>query len=296
MADPAAEKMMNRLQKKCVIASAGFHLLLVIILFVGPAFLSSPEKLNHVDEITIIPDRLMPDGAASNPGALHAAAPIPTPPKPPAPVVQAPTPPALEKTRDPDPPKEVIKEVKPVKPQTESLEPVKDRKPKLPADSLKVVTRKDSRKTAKQSPAADTQAQQLADARRRLGDMVSKSANRLGDGLSSATPVDVGTGSDGPSSASYASWVRFVYFNAWVPPEDSNSDSAVAEATVTILRDGSVISSQFTNKSGDAQVDASIQRTLDRITSMKRPFPEGMKDKQRTYILHFDLKAKRGLA
>ncbi len=35
---------MNRLQKKCVIATAGFHLLLLVILFVGPAFFWSREK------------------------------------------------------------------------------------------------------------------------------------------------------------------------------------------------------------------------------------------------------------
>jgi len=35
---------MNRLQKKCIMATAGFHLLLLVILFVGPAFFWSREK------------------------------------------------------------------------------------------------------------------------------------------------------------------------------------------------------------------------------------------------------------
>jgi hypothetical protein len=43
-------------------------------------------------------------------------------------------------------------------------------------------------------------------------------------------------------------------------------------------------------------VDASVQRSLDRVTTIGRPFPEGSKDQQRTYILKFDLRAKRGLA
>jgi hypothetical protein len=39
-------------------------------------------------------------------------------------------------------------------------------------------------------------------------------------------------------------------------------------------------------------VDKSVQRTLDRVTFIA-PFPEGAKDKQRTYTINFNLKAKR---
>ena len=38
------ETLMNRLQKKCVVASAGLHLLLALILLVGPAFLALAEQ------------------------------------------------------------------------------------------------------------------------------------------------------------------------------------------------------------------------------------------------------------
>jgi len=31
---------MKRLQQKCIIASGGFHLLLIVILVIGPAFLT----------------------------------------------------------------------------------------------------------------------------------------------------------------------------------------------------------------------------------------------------------------
>ena len=40
---------MNRLQKKCFIASAGMHLLLVLILIIGPAFLSSKSKIEDIE-------------------------------------------------------------------------------------------------------------------------------------------------------------------------------------------------------------------------------------------------------
>src|SRR5207245_11769949 len=51
--------LMNRLQKKCFIASAGLHLLLVIILFIGPAFLGSREKPVTLQYIDIIPFKVI---------------------------------------------------------------------------------------------------------------------------------------------------------------------------------------------------------------------------------------------
>jgi hypothetical protein len=41
-------------------------------------------------------------------------------------------------------------------------------------------------------------------------------------------------------------------------------------------------------------VDASVQRTLDRVKFIA-PFPEGATEKERTYIINFNLKAKRML-
>src|SRR5947208_317873 len=82
----------------------------------------------------------------------------------------------------------------------------------------------------------------------------------------SATEIsDFGTGSDGPSYANYKSWIYTVYLNAWVAPENATSDSAVVEATITIARDGTVISSSVTGKSGDSQMNSSVQRTLNRV-------------------------------
>ena len=46
--------------------------------------------------------------------------------------------------------------------------------------------------------------------------------------------------------------------------------------------------------SGETGVDSSVQRTLDRIPFIA-PFPEGAKEKERTYTINFNLKAKRGI-
>ena len=84
---------MNRLQKKCAIATAGFHLLLLVILFVGPAFFWSREKQDDTPVLDMIPAILV-DSAST--GVKDAQPPPPTPvvvppqPAPPEPVVNCP--------------------------------------------------------------------------------------------------------------------------------------------------------------------------------------------------------------
>jgi TonB family protein len=63
---------------------------------------------------------------------------------------------------------------------------------------------------------------------------------------------------------------------------------------VTIASDGTVITARIVTPSGDAGVDNSIQRALDRVTFIA-PFPEGAKEKERIFIIKFNLKAKRML-
>ena len=90
--------------------------------------------------------------------------------------------------------------------------------------------------------------------------------------------------------------MRSYYERAWVIPEDATSEDANVEVSVTIASDGTVTSKKITKRSGDPAMDASVQRVLDRVTSVERAFPEGAKDKQRSYIIPFNLKTKRGTA
>src|ERR1019366_8843807 len=94
---------MNRLQKKCVIGTAGVHLLLGVILVVGPAFFYSKPKADDLQVLDVIPANLI--DAAFNSGVANAAPPppapvTPPPPPPPTPVVTppAPAPQKVEKT------------------------------------------------------------------------------------------------------------------------------------------------------------------------------------------------------
>jgi outer membrane biosynthesis protein TonB len=280
---------MNRLHKKCFIASAGTHLLLMVILFVGPAFLSEKSKPTEIQTINFIPENLVLASVAGG-GNPRAATRPPPPPTPATPIS-----PPEQRQQQVDPPKTV--ETKQNKSDPESLE-IKEHKPRLPVVNTKVVSR-NSEKSKKQTQPSktDTREREFADATRQA-DAFKKAARSLGNSAPSATitDADFGPGGGGPTYASYASWVQTVYLGAWVPPDSTDSSAAIARASITIANDGSVVSYRLIGKSGDRDVDDSIQRTLERVTTMGRPFPDGMKEKQRTYILRFDLKAKQGLA
>ena len=288
---------MNRLQPKCFIASAGFHLLLMVILLVGPAFLSSKSKLDNSPILDVIPGKLI-DAAFSGGGNPNAKPPPPAPPTPPAPQVAQPAPaPEPPKVRAPEPPPEPEKEVKSAKPDPNSLETSDDHKRKKPEVSTTAVTRKaDTAKTVKTpstTTSTDNEERRVADARRRAADLIGASARSLRNDVSSGTTIEAfGPGGGDEVYAPYDQAVRSIYWHAWMPPEDTASDAAITKATVTIASDGSVLSARILKPSGDASVDRSVQRTLDRVTFIA-PFPEGAKDKQRTYTINFNLKAKR---
>jgi|ERR1051326_384966 outer membrane biosynthesis protein TonB len=279
---------MNRLQKKCFIASAGTHLLLMVILFVGPAFFSQKTKLDDIQELNFIPEKLVLGAVAGGGNPRAATRPPPPPVTPSAPPEQRPQ--QIERPK--------VVEAKQEKIDPESLETARERKPHLPAVSTKLVSRKsESAKKQKQTPTTDSREREFSEARLRA-EAFNRAARSLGNNASSATIIDenFGPGGGGPTYASYASWVQTVYLGAWVAPDDTDAGAAVARASITIASDGTVTSYRLVAKSGNREVDESIQRTLERVTSIGRPFPEGMKEKQHTYILRFDLKAKQGLA
>src|SRR6266404_2711288 len=96
---------MNRTQKKCFIASAGFHLLLVVVLFVGPAFLSRRSKPDNLPVLDFVPfktvDSAMSGGGDRNARPTVATPPAPLPPQP----IAAQLPPPQPQPSQPDPPK-----------------------------------------------------------------------------------------------------------------------------------------------------------------------------------------------
>jgi TonB family protein len=281
---------MNRLQKKCFFAAAGFHLLLVLILLIGPAFLSSsskPENVPTIEFVAINTTDANIFGGGSPKGAL---------PQPPAqPVITPPTPiPVAEKTPMPEPPpKEKVKEVTPPKDETPSLEPAKTSKPKIVVSTTPVIRKTDPQAAAKARAAAE--AKETAERNKRIAAAFGHAVSSISENLSGSTTIELkGPGGGGVPYGNWLSALKKIYTDAWIVPDGVTDDSATATATVTIARDGEVISTSITRASGNALVDHSVKATLDRVRNVPK-LPEGAKEDQRTVIINFNVKAKQGL-
>ena len=270
---------MNRLQKKCAMVTVGFHLLLLVILIVGPGFFA-PKPKADLQILDVIPANLI--DAALNSGVHDAQPPPPVvqpAPQPPAPQPVVTPPPAPPKVETPEPIKQVEKALTP--------EPKPVEKPKTQINT-QLVTRTAPKNSPKATPRDDSQEKARA-----LALAARNAARALKNNFTPATTIDM-PGNSSVAYTNYASVVKSVYEQAWVPPDDAQNDNANVKVTVTIANDGTVISARILTPSGDAGVDASVQRTLDRVTFIA-PFPEGATEKERTYTINFNLKAKRSL-
>jgi TonB family protein len=278
---------MNRLQKKCVLATTGFHLLLLVILFVGPAFFWSREKPDDTPVLDMIPANLVDSvstGVQNAQPPPPAPAPVVTPPPQPAP--PAPTPPEpkpiVQPTPAPTPTPTLTERVeKFFKPAEEKPVPAPTENPShTPKVNLTPVTRVVPKNSSTPTKTTTDNSKAIKSALRALR------AN-----LSSPTTV-APVGNSSAAAANYAQVVKSVYEQAWMPPDETASDDANVKVRVTIASDGRVISAEVIGPSGDTSVDRSVQNTLDRVTDIA-PFPAGSTDTERTYIINFNLKAKR---
>jgi TonB family protein len=277
---------MNCLHKKCFIASAGTHLLLLLILFVGPAFLSSKSpKIDDLPLIDFIPPRTVDAAVAPNPGGARvqhqqqqpAATPPPESKPPPAP------------QKDPESSKVVDKK------ETDSGE-IKPPKPRLPQVNTTLTTRRSTNKE-KQTQKTDNREREAADNRRRAAAAAFAQATaNLQNEASGVTSIRVGDGDGRGTGAAYANFfqvVKSVYTRNWNVP-DGASDGAVISVSVTIARNGDVLASRITHRSGDSIADASVETLLDRVRYVA-PLPEDSKEDQRTVHIDFSVKAAKRL-
>ena len=193
---------MNRLQKKCVIATSGAHLLLLVILFVGPAFFYSKPKADDLQVLDVIPANLI--DAQFNSGVANAAPPPPAPTAPPQPPPPAPvaTPPAPA----PAPAPEKAEKAEPVKPPdklpVDDLEPVVKKTAKPSERKIQINTQLVARVSPRDAAAAAAQAEARAEAReqQRRAQAVRSALRDLKGNLTSATVVEA----PGSGSAAYA--------------------------------------------------------------------------------------------
>lgn len=286
---------MNRLQKKCFIAASGLHLLLALILLIGPAFLSSSSKPEDVPLIEFLPD-ILTDSAAQGGGSPKGGAPTPIPlPPQPTPTVTPPAPaPAVDKLPTPEPPK--IPKVKPAdvtppKDDPAPVEPTHTTKPKIEVSTTPVIRKTDAKAIAQAKAAAEAKAQ--TEQNRRIASALSHAATSIAGGVSKGTDIKLspGSGGGGPSYGNWFSALRKIYTDAWVVPDGVTDDSVTVTASITIAGNGDVLASSIVRASGNPLADHSVQATLDRVSHVSPP-PDGT---QRTVTINFNVKAKLGL-
>lgn len=322
---------MNRLQKKCFLASAALHGLLLAVLVFGPAFLK-PEKhvIPNQPLLSMVPRKLI-DEALSGGGD-----PAPQPSSTPAPTVaeaQATppmNPPAASQEARSEPPPKVEKKIEPleppaapptpsskqartkpkpkIKPVAEPGETVEDAPPKKIEPTattkkkpekvldLKPATR-GTDEAAVQKTRAEAKAQAEAQAR------AEKAAREAWEGTlgslrknltGPSTTIQTLGGTGGEAYANYSQAIKKLYTDAWLTPNDVTDEKATVKVEITVARDGRIISAEITGRTGISSLDNSVRRALDRVRRLPA-FPDGAKDLQRSFELNFNLKAKRSL-
>src|SRR5690348_14617825 len=102
---------MNRLQRKCVLATAGVHLLLLVILLVGPGFFERRPQADDLQVLDVIPANLIDAPFSSGVRGAQPPPPVVQPtPQPPAPqAVVAPPPKPVEPPPLPDKTEKIVK-------------------------------------------------------------------------------------------------------------------------------------------------------------------------------------------
>jgi colicin import membrane protein len=308
---------MKSLQRKCFVASAVTHTLLLVMLLVGSAFV--PHKPPADDSIAIqlvdIPDILVDEPNVVGGGNPRAGLPnvdpvpvtqapsVPTPapkPEPPAPEpvkqpIPEPAPAKPEKKLEPEPPPKPepnpfnLAEAKTIKSPAPAPKPAENK----PAFDLGKAERKVIKPAPSRSPtsASSEAARESSAAAAREAKIASAAGAALAN-LSKGLSTGVGEiGIPGPGGAAYASYglaLRKIYYDAWIPPAAAGDGEPIVQVEVVIARDGKVLSSRILKRSGKRELDRSVQETLNRVKKV-REFPSGSSDEKRTYQIHFDL-------
>lgn len=220
------------------------------------------------------------------------------PPSPTPPVSQPPPQPAPpQQTTPPPQPKPQPEQPRIINPSPDAVAPPKETRHKVIANTDEVVRNAKDVNDARAAQAKrDKLAAQARD--RRLAAAINQATSDLNHGFAGGTDVKFndGFGGTGPAYANWLQIIKSIYFNDWSGrvPQDATDDSAKALVSVTIARDGTVISSHIIQSSGNAAVDKSIESTLERV-KFTHAFPENAKEDQRELEITFSVKAVKQL-
>lgn len=306
------------LQKKCLTASAVTHGLLVVLVFIGSAFIPQKPKIEGPEfELVDIPENLVAEPNVVSGGDPNAGQPQTKPvvpqPAPQLPPVQ-PVKPKVEPQKQPEPepakPKQPAPEaVKPVEPKVEPRktldpdafdlnkvkvitgpEPKPAVKPQRKFDlgKSKVITVKPSAATntkaeRESSGASDRQAAQASQLLANAMKAVSGTGARVG------INPDAILGPGGASRMSYDLAVAMIYEREFKRhPVASRGNEPAVEVEVTIRRDGTVTGSRVTKSSARAEFNRAVNAVRNSIKRVP-PFPEGLSGESITIKINFNL-------
>ncbi|HOX03557.1 MAG TPA: cell envelope integrity protein TolA [Candidatus Paceibacterota bacterium] len=287
---------MSAVQHKCLLVSAAFHSALLGLLVLGPAYTAPRPPVDDLPLLDFVPTRLVDEAffGGGSPGPRTPPAPAPAQPATPPALPRVAAPPSAPESPRPEP-------SRPPREEGIDLNPPAPPQPAPAArrviqPNLKPVTQR-SASQAGSERAEDRAAERppRSSGPARWSQSVGRAMSSLRDGLSSSTRIEgVGPGSgDGTGGESYANYAQFVktfYDRSWIRPLEIQDRSLTVRARVVIARDGRVISSRIEKPSGHSVLDQSVARVLERVTFVA-PFPEGARESERTYRIHFVLNA-----
>src|SRR5690349_15751352 len=95
------------------------------------------------------------------------------------------------------------------------------------------------------------------------------------------------------SNAGFAKLTKSVYENAWRVPKEFTNQKATATVTITVARDGTVLSRRIMKRSGVPAFDKSVEKATARVKTIGRPFPAGDLQTRRTFNVAFNLGDRR---
>ncbi|MGC8743744.1 MAG: energy transducer TonB [Verrucomicrobiia bacterium] len=299
---------MDKIQKKCLIGSFFFHaaLLASVALFAG--FSRKSQDYETFTQITIVDlDKVLVTDGPTRGGGSGTLPPVVTPPQP-KPVQQPqPTPQPAQM------PKPVIKSPEPVTPEPPSPPASSQKKPravepddskddvsvdgKLPpkkSSGIKISTNLVVRKGSSGTKGTSASVASTKGGTSKVYEQFNSAIQNISAGLTSGGLHinDIpGFGGGGPAMINYTQLIMNLFDRAWTPPSEITDENLITEVRIIIHKTGKVVSARITKRSGNAAMDASVQRALDSIESVP-PFPSEARDFERTFNIQFNLKSK----
>ena len=312
---------MTRLQKKCLLASAGMHGLLLVILIASSAFRSKPVTRDIPIIMTMVnvpvtdqqgagggtPEPVAPTQPRAQPTPQMAVTPPPPqvvhqqpqqhvePVPQPRPVVQR----QPDPTPDPDPQPDTSEEAvlpapKPRKHTDHKVVPTFDSTPEV---SHKKRTKPKVSEADTETASAESNAAAARAATRRLSTQLAAALDTLATGVQTSgakgTVVDMPGQGGGAAFVGYETAIFNAYYHAWITPDSVADKLAATDAKIVVARDGSILSAEIRTRSGEREMDRSVDRALRAVLRLP-PFPSASTDEQRTFVIRFNLEAKQG--